>query len=118
MTGILTIAPGSPNWWLSPDIWVTPVGSPTTPPGTANPIAGEAYNVSVRVHDNYPDPVPNGWDLFVCWMIPTTGPFPTPTGGQVLNNAPITVNFRRRVPLLCRRQRPGRPLLRTAATSA
>jgi len=92
MTGILTIAPGSPNWWLSPDIWVTPVGSPTTPPGTANPIAGEAYNVSVRVHDNYPDPVPNGWDLFVCWMIPTTGPFPTPTGGQVLNNAPITVN--------------------------
>jgi hypothetical protein len=40
MTGILTIAPGSPNWWLSPDIWVTPVGSPTNPPGTANPIRG------------------------------------------------------------------------------
>ena len=94
MTGILTIAAGSPNWWLSPDIWVTPVGSPNTPPGTANPIAGEAYNVSVRVHDNYPEPVPNGWDLFVCWMIPTTGPFPVPSAasGQVLNNAPITVN--------------------------
>jgi hypothetical protein len=92
MAGILTIAPGSPNWWLSPDIWVTPVGSPTSPPGTANPIAGETYNVSVRLHDNYPDSVPSGWNLFVCWMIPTTGPFPTPTGAQVLNNAPITVN--------------------------
>ena len=92
MAGILTIAPGSPNWWLSPDIWVTPVGSPTTPPGAANPIAGETYNVSVRLNDNYPEPVPNGWDLFVCWMIPTTGAFATPTGGQVLNNAPITVN--------------------------
>jgi hypothetical protein len=92
MAGILTIAPGSPHWWLSPDIWVTPVGSPTTPPGTANPIAGQAYNVSVRLHDNYPEPVPSGWALFVCWVIPTTGPFPLPTGGQVLNNAPITVN--------------------------
>ncbi len=92
MAGILTIAPGSPHWWLSPDIWVTPVGSPTTPPGTANPIAGQAYNVSVRLHDNYPEPVPSGWNLFVCWVIPTTGPFPLPTGGQVLNNAPITVN--------------------------
>ena len=80
MAGILTIAPGSPDWWLSPDIWVTPLGRPTSPPGTANPIAGEAYNVSVRVHDNYPDPVPGGsWDLFVCWAIPTTGPIPVPT---------------------------------------
>ena len=92
MSGILTISAGSPNWWLSPDIWVTPVGSPTTPPGTANPIEGQAYNVSVRIHDNYPEPVPNGWGLFVCWMIPTTGTFATPTGAQVLNNAPITVN--------------------------
>ena len=94
MAGILTIAPGSPDWWLSPDIWVTPVGRPTSPPGTANPIAGEAYNVSVRVHDNYPDPVPGGsWDLFVCWAIPTTGPIPVPTAaGQILNNAPVAVN--------------------------
>lgn len=92
MSGILTISAGSPNWWLSPDIWVTPVGSPTTPPGTAHPIEGQAYNVSVRIHDNYPEPVPNGWGLFVCWMIPTTGTFATPTGAQVLNNAPITVN--------------------------
>jgi hypothetical protein len=94
MTGILTINPGtSPDWWLSPDIWVTKVGSSTAyGSGTEHPIAGETYNVSVRVHDNYPPPnsVPgSSWNLFVCWMIPTTGPFPTPTGGQVLNNAPI-----------------------------
>ncbi|HEV2099308.1 MAG TPA: hypothetical protein VGR45_10325 [Stellaceae bacterium] len=93
MTGILTITPGSPNWWLSPDIWVTKVGSSTAyGSGTQNPIEGETYNVSVRVHDNYPPPnsVPGGsWNLFVCWMIPTTGPFPTPTGAQVLNNGPI-----------------------------
>jgi hypothetical protein len=92
MSGILTIAPGSPNWWLSPDIWVTPVGSPTTPPGTAYPIAGEAYNVSVRVHDNYAESVPSGsWDLFVCWAIPTVGPIPIPPASQILNNAPIAV---------------------------
>jgi hypothetical protein len=93
MSGILSIKKGTPHWWLSPDIWVTPVGDPTTPPGVANPIAGKAYNVSVNVHDNYTDPVDSGWNLFVCWAIPTAGPIPVPTAasGQILNNAAITV---------------------------
>lgn len=54
MSGILHIDKGaSPQWWLSPDIWDTHVGDPTTFPGVGNPIAGETYNVSVVVHDNY-----------------------------------------------------------------
>jgi hypothetical protein len=51
MTGLLSIDHGSPKWWLSPDIWVTPVGGPTTPPGVEDPTAGHTYNVSVRAHD-------------------------------------------------------------------
>ena len=100
MSGLLNIDKGgSPNWWLSTDIWVTPVGQPTNAPGVANPVAGQAYNVSVNVHDKYPEAVNGGWNLFVCWVIPTAGPIPittTTTGqmisnGQILNNGSITV---------------------------
>lgn len=89
MSGILTIEKGSPHWWLSPSIWATPVSDPTTPPGVGNPIAGDAYNVSVIVKDLYDEPVDSGWNLFVCWAIPTAGPIPIPPAAQVLNNAPI-----------------------------
>jgi hypothetical protein len=89
MAGILTIEKGSPNWWLSKSIFVTPVGDPTTPPGTGNPIATDTYNVSVIVNDLYPDPVDSGWNLFVCWAIPTVGPIPVPPASQTLNNAPV-----------------------------
>jgi hypothetical protein len=100
MSGLLNIDKGgSPNWWLSTDIWVTPVGQPTSAPGVANPVAGQPYNVSVNVHDKYDEAVNDGWNLFVCWVIPTAGPIPittTTTGqvisnGQILNNASITV---------------------------
>ncbi len=92
MSGILHIDKGpSPNWWLSPDIWVTHVGDPTTFPGVGNPIAGETYNVSVNVHDNYKESVSKGWNLFVCWAIPTAGPIPIPPAAQILNNVPIPV---------------------------
>ena len=94
MGGFLNINKGAPpNWWLSPDIWVTRVGDPTTPPGVANPIAGTAYNVSVNVHNKSQDPVDSGWWLFVCWAIPTAAPIPLPTvaSWQKLNNAAITV---------------------------
>jgi hypothetical protein len=93
MSGLLSIAKGTPHWWLSPDIWVTPVGAAATPPGVANPVAGKAYNVTVRVHDKYQDPVDSGWSLFVCWVIPTTGPIPVPTAGsgQIISNAAINV---------------------------
>ncbi len=89
MSGILTIKKGSPHWWLSPSIWATSVSDPTTPPGVGNPIAGEAYNVSVVVNDLYDQPVDSGWNLFVCWAIPTAGPIPIPPAAQILNNAPI-----------------------------
>jgi hypothetical protein len=92
MSGILHIGKGlSPHWWLSPDIWVTRVGDPTTFPGVGNPIAGETYNVSVNVHDRYKDPVSKGWNLFVCWAIPTTGSIAIPPAAQILNNVPIPV---------------------------
>ena len=83
MTGILTINPGiSPDWWLSPDIWVTKVGSSTAyGSGTEHPIAGETYNVSVRVHDNYPSPnsVPGGtWNLPLCSISRRPDPSPPP----------------------------------------
>jgi hypothetical protein len=89
MAGILNIDKGTPHWWLSPDIWVTLVGDPTTPPGTGNPVAGQPYQVSVRVHDKYSEPVKSGWNLYVCWAIPTVGPIPIPPPAQVLSNAVI-----------------------------
>jgi hypothetical protein len=93
MSGLLNIDKGSPSWWLSPDIWVTPAGDPTTPPGLTHPTAGKPYNVSVRVHNKYSDPVSSGWNLFLCWAIPTAGPIPVPpaSSGQILNNAAISV---------------------------
>lgn len=39
MPAHLLIRDGSPQWWLSPDIWVVPGSDPNGPPG--NPIAGQ-----------------------------------------------------------------------------
>jgi hypothetical protein len=86
MSGPLIINHGSPNWWLSPDIWVALPGAPDTP--VANPIAGTTYEVYVRVYNNYPLPVTD-WNLFVCWAIPTVGPIPLPPAAQLLNGAPF-----------------------------
>jgi hypothetical protein len=78
-----------PNWWLSPAIWVTPVGATNTAaPGVANPIAGQVYDVWVQVQNPYDGPV-NDWKLFVCWAIPTAGPIPLPPNAQFLNNAAL-----------------------------
>lgn len=71
MSGPLYIQPGSPHWWLSPAIWVTPVGDPTTK--VTNPVAGQDYTVWVQVENKYSAPVDGGWNLFVCWAIPTAG---------------------------------------------
>jgi hypothetical protein len=38
MAAHLLIRDGSPQWWLSPDVWVVPGNDPNGPPG--NPIAG------------------------------------------------------------------------------
>jgi hypothetical protein len=45
----LVIRHGSPNWWLSPDIWVANHPSTSSSPHVANPIAGQKYDVWVRV---------------------------------------------------------------------
>lgn len=81
----LIIHQGSPNWWLSPDIWVTPVGAPSTI--VANPIAGLNYNVVVRVWNPY-GIVWDGWNLYVCWVVPTVGPIPIPPNSQQLSTPP------------------------------
>ena len=86
MAGPLIINHGSPDWWLSPDIWVTPHGAPPTSPGVT-PEAGKTYDVQVRVYNNYTLPVTD-WNLFVCWAIPTVGPIPVPPAGQMLNGTP------------------------------
>jgi hypothetical protein len=86
MSGPLIINQGSPNWWLSPDIWVALPGAPSTP--VANPIAGTTYEVYIRVYNNYPLAVTD-WNLFVCWAIPTVGPIPLPPAAQLLNGAPF-----------------------------
>jgi hypothetical protein len=91
MVEILVINPGSSKWWLSPDIWVTPSGQPSTAV-VANPIAGDAYDVWVRVWNKTTAPV-NTWNLFVCWAVPTVGsipyPFANPSLGQQLTQPPF-----------------------------
>jgi hypothetical protein len=72
----LIINHGSPKWWLSPDIWFTAVGaSVTSAPGVANPIAGDPYNVWVKV-SNPTDQAIDDWSLFILWAVPTVGPIP------------------------------------------
>jgi hypothetical protein len=86
MSGPLYIQQGSSSaWWLSPAIWVTPVGDPTTK--VTNPVAGQDYTVWVQVENRYPVPVDSGWDLFVCWAIPTAGDITVAsiTAQQILN---------------------------------
>jgi hypothetical protein len=83
----LTIHAGSPSWWLSPDIWVSPPGDSSTV--VASPIAGQNYEVVVRVWDLYSIPWP-GWNLYVCWAIPTpSGPIPLPPNSQQLSALPF-----------------------------
>jgi hypothetical protein len=101
MSGPLTINQSSPpNWWLSPDIWVTPVGVPSNPPGVLHPIVGIAYDVLVNVHNNHNSPVNGDWNLWVCWAIPTAGRIPiAAVSGQILNNGPIRVPANSTVPI-------------------
>jgi hypothetical protein len=88
MSGPLYIQQGpSPNWWLSPAIWVTAQGDPSTGPKVANPIAGKPYTVWVEVQNLYLEPYSGGWNLFVCWGIPFTGTLPSVNIGQILNGS-------------------------------
>ena len=50
MTSPLYIQQGlSPTWWLSPAIWLTAQGDPSTGPQVANPIVGKPYTVWVEI---------------------------------------------------------------------
>ncbi|WP_203924217.1 hypothetical protein [Rugosimonospora africana] len=51
----LLIQDGSPNWWLSPDIWAVPGTDPSGAPGT--PAAGDFAYVWARVHNTGKDDV-------------------------------------------------------------
>jgi hypothetical protein len=67
----LIINQGSPNWWLSPDIWVTLSGAASTsPPGVLNPVVGQVYDVWCRVTNPTPATI-SDWSLMIYWAIPT-----------------------------------------------
>ena len=86
----LVINHGSPKWWLSKDIWVTPVGATnTSAPGVANPIAGDPYNVWVQVSNPNLTAIQD-WTLNVLWAIPTVGPIPL-SATTPLNESTIDV---------------------------
>jgi hypothetical protein len=76
MSGILTLTKGSPNWYLSPDFWVQPHGTPDSGPPGVTPVAGTTYDVYVRVHNLYSEATDTGWNLFAEWAIPGVGNLP------------------------------------------
>jgi hypothetical protein len=78
----LVIRHGSPNWWLSPDIWVASSPSTSSSPSVANPVAGQSYDVWVRVTNSTSETIGSQslpWELQAVWVIPTAGPIPLPT---------------------------------------
>lgn len=88
MTSPLYIQQGpSPTWWLSPAIWLTAHGDPSTGPKVASPIVGKQYSVWVEIQNFYSAADTGGWNLFVCWGIPFTGMLPSVHIGQILNGA-------------------------------
>jgi hypothetical protein len=89
----LIIHHGSPKWWLSPDIWVTPVGATkTSAPGVAHPIATDPYDVWVQVSNPTSTAVTelDYWNLNIVWAVPTVGPIPL-SATTPLNETGISV---------------------------
>jgi hypothetical protein len=87
----LVIRHGSPNWWLSPDIWVANPPSTRTSPAVANPIAGQAYDVWVRVKNPTSQTIGSQtlpWNMQAVWAIPTAGPIPLPTSAANMIDLP------------------------------
>jgi hypothetical protein len=69
MAGILIINRGESGG--TPDIWVLPQGSANSGPPGIVPIAGQPYDVWVRLQNVGLDPSDESWCLFVQWAIPT-----------------------------------------------
>jgi hypothetical protein len=79
LTTGLIIHHGSPNWWLSPDIWLAKPPSTSSSPQVANPIAGTAYDVWVRVTNPTDEQLSTAllpWLLQVVWAYPSAGSIP------------------------------------------
>ena len=90
----LVIRHGSPNWWLSPDIWVANHPSTNTSPPVANPVAGQKYDVWVRVKNPTNQTIGSQtlwWNMQAVWAIPTAGPIPLPTSAA--NNIELPTIF-------------------------
>jgi hypothetical protein len=90
----LVIGHGSPNWWLSPDIWVANHPSTSSSPHVANPIAGQKYDVWVRVTNPTKQTIGSQslwWNMQGVWAIPTAGPIPLPTSSA--NNIELPTIF-------------------------
>jgi hypothetical protein len=65
----LEIRDGTPNWWLSPDIWVVPGSDPTGQPGA--PIAGQPAYVWAHV-ENHGSSAADGTRIDFWWADPST----------------------------------------------
>lgn len=79
MTTGLIINHGSPNWWLSPDIWLAKPPSTSSSPPVANPLAATAYDVWVRVTNPTNEQLSTSflpWGLQVVWAYPSAGSIP------------------------------------------
>jgi hypothetical protein len=109
----LVIRHGSPNWWLSPDIWVANPPSTGTSPHVANPVAGQTYDVWVRVKNSTGAPISGPppalpWLLNVVWAIPSAGSIPLSTlpSGDVLNETTLldSIAGGASVPIKCANQ--------------
>ncbi len=66
----LEIHDGSPNWWLSPDVWTVPGNDPEGAPGL--PIVGQPCYLWARVTNNGTDAVQNATVRFY-WANPAVG---------------------------------------------
>ena len=79
----LVIRHGSPNWWLSPDIWVANHPSTSTSPSRRPSRRGaEVRRLGCGVRNPTSQTIGSqslSWNLQAVWAIPTAGPIPLPT---------------------------------------
>jgi len=92
----LEIPDGSPNWWLSPNIWTVPGSDPGGAPGL--PVTGEQCFLYARVTNNGSDAVQNATVRFY-WADPSVG-FDRTTANHV-GDANVSLNASETQDVLC-----------------
>jgi len=92
----LEIHDGSPNWWLSADIWTVPGDDPSGPAGL--PVAGMNCFVYARVTNNGSDAVQNATVRFY-WGNPSAGI--SRTTATVIGEANVSLNAGETQDVLC-----------------